>query len=128
MITQWRLNQELMSPEERLQRRADAEAARQRGDEPNAYWRDEPQLNTVGYLTTSAGALAAGYVIGWLTGRFETPFSTMEASLLVPSIAVVRSESADSACHCTLARGWADQGARYSLITPPPHWPRPVRH
>jgi hypothetical protein len=127
MIVQWRLNQELMSPEERQRRRQDAEDARRRGDDPHAYWRDEPQLNTVGYLTTAAGALAAGYLIGWLTARFEPPFSTLEASLLVPSFATIRSESAGTGCHCTLAHGWADQGARYALITPPPHWSAAAR-
>ena len=123
MISQWRLNQELMSLEERRQRREDADAARLRGEDPTAYWRDEPQLNTVGYLTTAAGSLAAGYAIGWITGRFEPRFTTLEASLLVPSLAVIREEPLNSECHCTMARGWADQGARYSLITAAPHWP-----
>jgi len=127
MIGQWRLNQELMSSEERQRRRQDAEDARKRGDDPHAYWRDEPQLNTVGYLTTAAGALAAGYLIGWLTARFEPPFSTLEANLLVPSFATIRGESTEPECYCTMARGWAEQGARYALITPPPHWPGVVR-
>jgi len=127
MITQWRLNQELMSPDERQRRRADADAARLRGEDPSVYWRDEPQLDTVGYLTTAAGALAAGYVIGWITGRFDAPFSTLEASLLVPSFASVREESADAECHCRMARGWADQGARFAAITAPSHWPEVQR-
>lgn len=125
MITQWRLNQELMSPEERDRRRADALDAKARGAEPTAYWRDEPQLNTVGYLTTAAGALAAGYAIGWITGRFGLKRNLLEASLLLPSF-TPRTDVAREGCDCTLSRGLADQGGRHALITAPAHWPTPV--
>jgi hypothetical protein len=122
MITQWLLNQELMSPDERDRRRADAAAARARGAEPYAYWRDEPQLNTVGFLTTAAGALAAGYAMGWITGRFGLKSNLLEASLLLPSL-TPRADKARPECTCTQVRGWADQGEQYTLITAPPHWP-----
>jgi hypothetical protein len=124
MITQWRLNQELMSREERDQRRAEALDAKSRGAEPTAYWRDEPQLNTVGYLTTAAGALAAGFAIGWITGRFGLTKNLLEASVLLPSL-TPRTDVAREGCHCTCARGLADQGGRYALITAPAHWPTP---
>ena len=127
MITQWQLNQELMSPEERERRQADAEAARARGTEPHAYWRDEPQLNTVGFLTTAAGALAAGYAMGWITDRFGLKSSLLEASLLLPSL-TPRADSVRPECTCTRVRGWADQGERYTLITAPAHWPPVTWH
>lgn len=126
-LVQWRLNQELMSPKDRALRRDAAAAANERGEDPHAYWREEPQLNTVGYLTTLAGALAAGYVIGWLTDRFAPSFSTLEASLLVPSIAVVRHEAPDADCSCQAGRGWADQAAHLAQVSAPSHWPEPVR-
>ncbi len=74
MINPTQVAQELMNDEEREQRRRVAMEAESKGQDGNPYWKNLPQLNTVGYLTTMAGALAAGYVIGWLTGRFDPPF------------------------------------------------------
>ena len=65
-------------PRQRAQRRAAAADAVSRGDKGAPYWRDLPQLNTVGYLTTLAGAMAADYAIGWITGRFIPPFSRLQ--------------------------------------------------
>src|SRR5205823_2998502 len=70
MIDPIRVTQEMVSEEERARRHAAARAAQDRGEVPDPYWRDQRQLYTVGYLTTMAGALATGYAIGWLTGRF----------------------------------------------------------
>ncbi len=56
-----------MSEEKRKLRRAQAEDARTRGANPNQYSRREAQSNTVGFLTTMAGSMAAGYEMGWLT-------------------------------------------------------------
>jgi molybdopterin/thiamine biosynthesis adenylyltransferase len=67
-----RIAQELMPESERAQRRLAAAEARDRGENPDPYWQEESQLNTVGYLTTAAGAMVAGYAIGWLTGRLST--------------------------------------------------------
>jgi hypothetical protein len=46
---------------QRAARQAAAVDARRCGEAGDAYRHDLPQLNTVGYLTTTAGALAAGY-------------------------------------------------------------------
>lgn len=119
-----RLAQELMSPEEREHRRAAAAEARERGDDGNPYWREIPQLNTVGYLTTIAGAMAAGYVIGWLTGRFDPPFERMQLNLTGKFLDVTDTEEkAREDCTCRRVRGWADRAAADALITPPSHWP-----
>jgi molybdopterin/thiamine biosynthesis adenylyltransferase len=123
MVVPAQLSQELMEPAERAQRRAAAADAAKRGDEGAAYWRDVPQLNTVGYLTTMAGAMAAGYAIGWITGRFNPPFTRLQMNLLAPFFDVTNLEqSADEECACRRAPGWADQGAADALITAPSHW------
>jgi tRNA A37 threonylcarbamoyladenosine dehydratase len=123
MIVQYRLNQELMSSEERKQRRAAAEDARERGEDPNPYWKDEAQINTVGYLTTAVGAMIAGYAIGWITGRFDAPFERMQMNFVAKFLDVTdlpQRQRPD--CVCGKFRGWADQGNADALISPPEHW------
>lgn len=122
-----RLAQELMSPEERKMRRSAAAEAARKGHNPNPYWQEHPQLNTVGYLTTTAGAMIAGYAIGWLTGRFATPFERLQLNLGGKFVDVVDlTESPRNECVCRRLRGKADQSAPDSMITPPSHWPEPV--
>jgi hypothetical protein len=126
MTIPWRVAQELMSEAEKLRRRAAAEEALARGDVEIAtrYWRHVPQLNTVGYLTTAAGALAAGYVIGWLTNRFAPPFARLQMNLAAPFLDVTDLEQTpDSGCACRRVRGHADQAAADAYVSTPVHWP-----
>jgi len=126
MTVPWRVAQELMSEDERKQRRAAAAAARERGNPADHYWHDVPQLNTVGYLTTTAGAMAAGYVVGWVTGRFVPPFSRLQMNLAAPFFDVTDvDEKPRPDCPCRRVRGMADQAIAEALITAPTHWPRP---
>jgi hypothetical protein len=126
MIAPVRLAQELMSDDERQQRRRAAVAAQARGDDPDPYWLDEPQLNTIGYLTTAVGALAAGYAIGWITGRFAPPFARLQVNFGAPLWDVTdQVAKPEETCTCRKLRGWADQGAAYALISPPKDWPEP---
>jgi tRNA A37 threonylcarbamoyladenosine dehydratase len=126
MISPLRIAQELMSTEERRSRQRAAEEARTRGEDPDPYWKEQPQLNTVGYLTTTAGALIAGYAIGWLTGRFGTPFSRLQVNLVAPFWDVTDFHpAAREECACNHVRGWADQGSAEALISAPDHW-KPV--
>lgn len=128
MVVPERLAQELMSSEERETRRAAAQRARDEGRDENPYWSESPQLNTVGYHTTVAGALAAGYVVGWITGRFEPPFSRLQMNLVAPQFEVVDADdSPDGACICRKIRGWAECAAADALVTAPLHWPTPSR-
>lgn len=128
MVEADRVKQELMSDEERQRRRLAAEEAMLRGDDPNPYWRNQPQLNTVGYLTTAVGAMVAGYAIGWLTGRFDTPFERMQMNFVAKYLDVTDlSQRQRPECACGRFRGWADQGQADSLISPPDHWPRAKR-
>ena len=126
MIVQARLNQELMSQEEKAQRRAAAEEALQRGEDPNPYWQDQPQINTVGYLTTAVGAMTAGYAIGWITGRFDAPFERLQMNFVAKYFDVTEvPQRQKPECACGRFRGWADQGSMDALISAPDHWPAP---
>ena len=128
MINPTQLAQELMSEDEREQRRAAAVEAELEGGNANAYWHDIPQLNTVGYLTTVAGALAAGYAIGWLTNRFTTPFERLQMNLVAPFLDVTDNEQTRRHdCSCRRMRGLADQGHIDAFVTAPSHWPTPRR-
>lgn len=92
------------------------------------YWQAEAQINTVGYLTTAAGAMAAAYAIGWLTNRFDPPFERMQMNFVAPFLDVTdQKQAARTDCVCSEFRGWADQGAIDSLITAPTHWPEVIR-
>jgi tRNA A37 threonylcarbamoyladenosine dehydratase len=128
MIVADRIKQELMSDEEKTQRREAAQQALRRGDNPNAYWRDQPQINTVGYLTTTVGGMLAGYAIGWLTKRFDTPFARLQMNFVAPFLDVTDVPQRQRAeCACARFRGWADQGNADALITAPDHWPEVQR-
>ena len=128
MTLAWRVTQELMTSEDRQTRQAAALEARERGEAGDAYWHDEVQLNTVGYLTTVAGALAAAYAIGWITNRFDPPFSRLQMNISASFFDVTDvDESPREDCPCRRVRGWADQGAVDALITAPLHWPAPVQ-
>jgi molybdopterin/thiamine biosynthesis adenylyltransferase/proteasome lid subunit RPN8/RPN11 len=121
-----RLSQELMTDEERRLRREQAQLAAERGDRRNAYWQEMPQLNTVGYLTTVAGALIAGYAIGWLTDRFEPPFTRLQMNIAAPFLDVTDVDSEpDAHCPCRRIRGMADQAIAEAYISAPAHWSLP---
>ena len=122
-----RVSQELMSEQERRARRAAAQAANPGGTPDSAYWEDIPQLNTVGYLTTTAGALAAGYAVGWITGRFDPPFERLQMNLAAHEFEVIAWEEQPSDhCVCRRVRGWGDQGSADAWVSPPEHWPPAV--
>jgi tRNA A37 threonylcarbamoyladenosine dehydratase/proteasome lid subunit RPN8/RPN11 len=127
MIVPERVKQELMSEEERVQRRQAADEARDRGEDPNPYWKDQPQINTVGYLTTAVGAMIAGYAIGWLTKRFDAPFQRLQMNFVAKYLDVTDlPQQQRSTCPCATFIGWSDQANADSLISAPDHWP-PVR-
>ena len=124
LIDPRRVSQELMSDQERESRRVAAQAANPGGEPDSAYWEEIPQLNTVGYLTTMAGALAAGYAVGWITGRFEPPFERLQMNLVAREFEVIAWEDETSdKCACRRVRGWGDQGYAEASVTAPEHWP-----
>jgi hypothetical protein len=128
MINPSHLAQEMMSESEKAERRAASLEASSRGERPDAYWHDRPQLNTVGSLTTIAGAMAAGYAVGCLTGRFEAPFGRLQMNLLAPYLDVTDQDQSPRAdCVCRRIRGWADQARAEAFISPASHWPSAQR-
>jgi hypothetical protein len=124
MVDWQRVGQELMSEDERAARREAARRAKERGDDNIGYWRELPQLNTVGYLTTAAGALAAGCALGVISGTFQPGFTRAQFNLLSDFIdAIDWVQSAQPDCMCRLRRGYGDLGSSDQLITAPSHWP-----
>ena len=124
LVNPRRVSQELMSEQERESRRVAAQAANPGGKPDSAYWEEIPQLNTVGYLTTTAGALAAGYAVGWITGTLRAP---IRATPNEPLGSRVRGhclgEKASGECACRRVRGWGDQGYAEAWVSAPEHWP-----
>ena len=123
------LAQELMTDGERAQRQREAERAAERGDDPDQYWRNRPrQLHTVGYLTTTAGAMAAGYAEGWLTGAFEMPHPSFQFDIGRERLGCAAPpEARKPGCRCGAILGWGEAGRSYRNIALPRHWsPRAV--
>jgi molybdopterin/thiamine biosynthesis adenylyltransferase len=119
------LSQELLTEEERQSRETAAREASERGDDPDMYWRRSRQFHTVGYLTTIAGSLAAGYAEGWLTGAFRFPHSSFQFDISQERFAVVAPpRSGSMECSCQKYRGWGDVASQYRNVVRPPHWTR----
>jgi molybdopterin/thiamine biosynthesis adenylyltransferase len=124
LVDSWRATVELMSEEEKERRRREAKEAEKRGDNAGAYWKDVPEIPTVGHFTSMAGALAASYAVGWLTGKFMAPHRYFEFNILAPGFDYVGfNAGCRPGCSCETLVGHADQGAHGSLISAPPHWP-----
>jgi len=121
------LHAELMPPDERARCEAAAAAAIQRGEDGTAYWQGgPPQLPAVGYLTTTAGAMAAGYVLNWLLGTASMPHQRMQFDLGLPEFGFVSAEaSRRPGCGCLRWQGHGDQGER--TVTMPAHFSAAVR-
>lgn len=119
------LSYELMTDQERREREELARLAEIRGDNPDGYWRRPRQLHTVGYLATTAGAMAAGYIEGWLTGTFRPPHPTFQFDLAQVRLGVVAPPRIRSAeCSCGRHVGWGDLARSYRNVALPSHWPR----
>ena len=126
LVDSWRATVELMSEEEKEKRRFEAKEAEKRGDNAGAYWKDVPEIPTVGHFTSMVGALAASYAIGWLAGKFTPPHRYFEFNILAPGFDYTGFDApCRSRCYCETLIGHADQGAHASLISAPPHWPEP---
>lgn len=127
MISWQRISQELMGEAERAVRREAAAEANLRGEKPDPYWQDEPQINTVGYLTTATGALAAGTALGIVSRTFEPGYVRAQINALNHPVNLVdwpQDRRADCACGQLL--GYGDLRVSKRFITPPAHW-LPVR-
>ncbi len=118
---------ELMTETEREVRREAAACADARGDDGSAYWAGEiPQLPAVGYLTTAAGALAAGYALNWLLGTSEMPHAHFQFDIGAPEFGFAPNNAKRrDGCSCAKLRGYSDQGER--SVTLPNHFARAYR-
>lgn len=115
---------ELMTDEERAMREAEAKAAAERGQDPDAYWRNQRQVHTVGYLTSAAGAMAAGYAIGWMTDAFSMPYDAFQLDIGQPHLGVVPIRSQTVDCSCANHLGGADLASEFRNVSRPKHWRR----
>ena len=120
------MSYELMSEGERRDREEQAANAAAMGLEADQYWKGRPrQLHTVGYLTTAAGALVAGYVEGALTGRFKIPHVEFQFDMGLPNFGFVASPLNQlSTCGCQSQIGWADAALPFKNVAIPSHWSR----
>jgi molybdopterin/thiamine biosynthesis adenylyltransferase len=124
MISPLRVEQELLPAEARLDPVQQVERARATGVRHDPILSAIPQIDTVGYITTTAGTLAAGFAIGWLTGRFAPQFERLQLDLVSPWLgAVDRPQIANPECCCVRLRGYGDQCEWDSGIRVPDHWP-----
>lgn len=124
LVDPWRATVELMSGEEKDRRRREAKEAELRGDNAGAYWRDAPEIPTVGHFTSMVGALVSSYAIGWLTGKFVPPHRYLEFNILAPNFDYVGFDAkCRSGCYCETLIGYADQGSHASLSSAPSHLP-----
>lgn len=126
MINAQVVSQELMTEENAEKAKEEAEKAKAENRIPNAYWIDIPQLNTVGYLTTMAGSMLAGYTIGFLTGRFDMVHNRIELAFIRKGLNIVqRDELSKDQCVCVRCQGSAVQDPMAKLGSVPSHWPEP---
>lgn len=128
MLDDITLAHELMAEEEKAQRRQAARVAEVAGADGNQYWRGEPPaLLTVGYLTSTLGSMAAGYVIGALTGTFTVPHPRFQFDLTAPElggVSVERTRRPD--CACGRPHGRGDQARADRSVSRPTYWPEAV--
>lgn len=126
MIDSQIASQEMMTESELTDRKAEAQVAANENKNPNAYWKDMPQLNTVGYLTTLAGSLATGYVIGYLTGRFTMIKNRLELNIGKRGIQIIeKDEKIITGCRCVTSTGSAGQELQNIISVAPGHWSKP---
>lgn len=118
------MSYELMSEVERCEKEEQAADAAERGVEADQYWKGRPrQLHTVGYLTTTTGAMVAGYVEGALTGSFEMPHHEFQFDMGQTKFGFVAPMlERQSSCGCQSHLGWADAARVFKNVSIPAHW------
>jgi hypothetical protein len=123
-VDPWELAHELMTDEEKALRMREAECAVARGDDPDQYWRRRRrQFHTVGYLTTAAGAIVAGYAEGWLTGAFSPPHASFQFDVGRERLACVAPpQTRMRNCRCGSYLGWGDAARPFRNVAIPRHW------
>jgi hypothetical protein len=126
-IDQKALSYELMTEEERKWRRKAAKKAEAKGLDGKQYWGgDPPQELTVGYLTSLAGSMAAGYAQNLLTGSAKMPHQRFQFDVGWEKLGVAPAEGKRNLeCSCGRTTGFADQARADRSVSRPPHWSAP---
>ncbi|MBI3868057.1 MAG: ThiF family adenylyltransferase [Verrucomicrobia bacterium] len=109
---------------ERQFRAEAAAAAEQRGVDGAQYWGGTPPPElTVGYLTTTVGAMGAGYAQNLLLGSAKLPHNRFQFDLGLGLLAVVTDDRlARQDCACQRNIGWSDQARADRSVSLPDHW------
>ena len=111
---------------ERQFRAKAAAAAEQRGVDGAQYWGGTPPPElTVGYLTTTVGAMGAGYAQNLLLGSGKLPHNRFQFDFGFTSLGVVADERVQRAeCACRRTSGRGDQARADRSVSHPTHWPQ----
>lgn len=127
-IDQRALSYELMTVEERQWRQEAAERAKGEGLDGAQYWGGEPPPEiTVGYLTSLAGSMMAGYAENLLTGTAKMPHPRFQFDVGWTKLGVAPVENvANLDCSCRRTIGYADQARADRSVSRPTHWPPAV--
>lgn len=114
---------------ERQFRAEAALAAEQRGVDGTQYWGGTPPPElTVGFLTTTVGAMGAGYAQNLLLGSSKLPHNRFQFDLGLSSLGVVSDERPPrDGCSCQKTNGRSDQGCADRSVSRPSHWPKAIR-
>ncbi len=127
-IDQNALAYELMTDGERKWRQEAAALAVERGVDGAQYWGGAPPAElTVGYLTSLAGSLVAGYAENWLTGAATMPHPRFQFDIGWTKLGVNPIEGTrQPGCSCGRTIGHADQARADRSVSRPPHWKPPA--
>lgn len=111
------------------ERRFQAEAADEaelRGVDGAQYWGGAPPPEfTVGFLTTTVGAMGAGYAQNLLLGSAKLPHDRFQFDLGLFSLGVVSDERTPrEGCSCRKTKGRSDQARADRSISRPSHGPK----
>jgi hypothetical protein len=107
--------------------RADAAAAaEERGVDGAQYWGGTPPPElTVGYLTTTIGAMGAGYAQNLMLGSAKLPHNRFQFDLGLSSFGFVPDERPSrEGCSCQKTIGRSDQARGDRSVSHPEHWPK----
>lgn len=115
---------------ERQFRAEAAAAAEMRGVDGAQYWGGTPPPElTVGYLTTTVGAMGAGYAQNLLLGSGKLPHNRFQFDFGLGSLGVVTDDRpARQDCACQRNIGRSDQARADRSVSLPGHWASATKH
>ena len=114
---------------ERKFRAEAAGKAELRGVDGAQYWGGAPPAElTVGFLTTTVGAMGAGYAQNLLLGAAKLPHNRFQFDLGLSSLGVVTDERPTrDGCSCRKTKGRSDQACADRSVSRPSHWQKATK-